>query len=137
MIDAKSLPSLDVDTTPNVASIAKNGLPINLPWFPKVIPLGTTLHSRALRTTDPWGRTSPFDSHSLRHAQLLFDISRGSEGSYVSATTTTSGQTLDHLSLSLGLEVDMLFAGASVVGSYDKETKINSSVRFPVVFFIC
>jgi hypothetical protein len=130
-IDSNLTHFIDLDGPPTVTGVAASGLPINLPWFPKNIPLGTALHSSRLRTANPWGEFSPFDAFSLQNSQIRSDVVHGSSGSFVSSTTTTKGQMLDHMSLSLGVSVDLLFAGASVVGSYDQKVTTNTSVRSP------
>ena len=109
--------------------LAKYNLPMNLPWFPKTVKPGAMVHSDLFATSNPFSSISPFDEDSLRDSRLTCTIDDGAIGSYVSATTLTKGKTLDHLSLGLGVEVECIFARASVAGQYDQDTTKNTDVR--------
>ncbi|KAI0129792.1 hypothetical protein BJ170DRAFT_617617 [Xylariales sp. AK1849] len=117
---------MDVER-PTVLSVASNGLAMNLPWFPQRILIGATIHSSLLTAKNPFSKMSPFDKESLSHSWLRLDIARGSSGSYISTTTTKKSNTADHLSLSLGVSADVLFASASVTGGYENDVQTNTS----------
>jgi hypothetical protein len=112
-----------------VMSIARKGLPMHLPWFPKAIPIRTTIHSSLLNTQNPFSKTSPFDCESLSSARLKVDVAGGSSGSYISTTTTKKANVADHLSLSLGVTADVVLASASVTGGYEQHVQRNTAVR--------
>jgi len=120
--------SIMASQRPDLLNLASNRLPIHLPWFPKVVSLGTTLHSSRFHSDNPFSDVSPFEQRSLRGPRFNLEVRHGAVGSFVSATTVKHSEKGEHMTLSLGISIDCLFAGASVTGQYEKETHNNNKV---------
>lgn len=104
--------------------------PLILPWHPqKTIAPGTLFHSRLCESEEgPWSQQSPFKSDSLAETPFEFVADDGGVGSFRSATSSVSGSSSEHLSVSMGVTVGAPFLSASVTGSYDREVQKNTDV---------
>ncbi|KAH8597448.1 hypothetical protein B0O99DRAFT_592606 [Bisporella sp. PMI_857] len=110
---------------PTVSRQAKSGYPIILPWTAEPLPLGTSFESALSHTINPFLKTNAFDPASLCQARFLY-TKDGGTASYASTSTTSSGTSNDHMSVSLGVTVGCPFLNASVTGSYDKDVLENN-----------
>lgn len=116
---------------------AAGGTPLNLPWSARYIAPGTSFKSALVKAPEgPFLKPSPFDSKSLEEAAYVFE-KNDLQGSFMEATSTSSGFNSEHLSVSLGITVGCSFLNASVSGRYDKSLLQNSDVRLERTTGIC
>lgn len=107
---------------------AAGGTQLDLPWSAQYIAPGTAFKSALIKAPEgPFLKPSPFDSKSLEEAAYVFQ-KNDLQGSFMEATSTSSGFNSEHLSVGLGITVGCSFLNASVSGRYDKSLLQNSDV---------
>ncbi|KAJ9637673.1 hypothetical protein H2199_007163 [Coniosporium tulheliwenetii] len=105
---------------------AAGGTQLDLPWSAQYIAPGTAFKSALIKAPEgPFLKPSPFDSKSLEEAAYVFQ-KNDLQGSFMEATSTSSGFNSEHLSVGLGITVGCSFLNASVSGRYDKSLLQNS-----------
>ncbi|EON69944.1 hypothetical protein W97_09209 [Coniosporium apollinis CBS 100218] len=128
-MDSASLDKIKDLEWPFRASLSKQaagGTQLNLPWSARYIAPGTSFKSALVKAPEgPFLKPSPFDSKSLEEAAYVFE-KNDLQGSFMEATSTSSGFNSEHLSVSLGITVGCSFLNASVSGRYDKSLLQNS-----------
>ena len=115
--------------TPTINDLARQNLPLTIPWHPKqTIKPGMLFRSVDANSNNPWSSLSPFQPESLQATTVRFSRANGDVASYRSQSTTSRVETSEHLSVSLTVTVDALFASASVSGQYEKTVAKNTDV---------
>lgn len=109
-----------------IPRLAKAGMPIALPWLKETVLPGTMFYSARCHSVNPWGIESPFED--LDKMRLVARKEDGTHCTYYSAETRTKVNSLDHMSLSLGVQAGCSFLNANVSGQYDKDVMANSDV---------
>lgn len=116
---------------PSIERAVACGL-ISLPWIPAPISLGRGFYSglagEAKANPFCWS-DSAFGNDALRSTAIVYHPHDDCRGTYVSASTTRSTYSTDHMSLSLGVGIGNEYLGASVTGSYDKSVLDDKAVR--------
>ncbi|KAF5705848.1 hypothetical protein FGLOB1_7745 [Fusarium globosum] len=124
--------TLDPDTfdplVPRVAQQAITRSPIRFPWQPRILPLGMFFRSAATNpdsdTGNPFASKSAFDAESLDITPVVFTAYDGS-GSFRSSEVMSSSASTDHLSVGVGVGVDLVVLEASVSVHYDRDVMEN------------
>lgn len=121
--------TLDADAfdplIPRVAQQAITRSPILLPWQPHVLPLGMFFRSAATANGgNPFALRSAFAADSLGSAPVVFTAYDGSS-SFRSCEVMSSSASTDHLSVGVGVGVDLVFLEASVSVHYDRDVMEN------------
>lgn len=135
--NATRLAPLTVDTLdpdefdpliPRVAQQAITKSPIRLPWQARVLPLGMFFRSAATAKTNgggnPFAPQSAFDPDSLSSAPVVF-TEHDASGRFRSSEVISSSASTDHLSVGVGVGVDLVFLEASVSMHYDRDVMEN------------
>lgn len=112
---------------PSLASLAKAGLHILLPWKGRPQRLGTGFSS-AIKTENenPW-RPCPFvlpQSHDFHYVGEV----EGGVSSFSDAISSTSSSSLEHTTGSLGITVGNAFISGNATAKYDKAVQEMSNV---------
>lgn len=122
---------------PSIQRAAACGL-ISIPWTRQPVSLGLGFDSQI---TDPkadpfqWSNCA-FDNPQLKESKIVYHRFDNCRGTYLSAATTRSTSSIEHLSLSLGVTVGNDLLGASVTGSYDKSVLDNKAVSVYANWFM-
>jgi len=123
--------SLDADAfdplIPRIAQQAITRSPIRLPWQARVLPLGMFFRSEATATANnanPFAPQSAFDPNSLAATPIVFTVHDGCS-SFRSSEVLSSSASADHLSVGVGVGVDLVFLQGSVSVHYDKDVLEN------------
>lgn len=115
--------------TPTINDLARQNLPLTIPWHPKqTIKPGMLFRSFDANSDNPWSTISPFHPESLMATIVRYSRANGDVASYKSQSTTSRVETSEHLSVSLTVTIDALFASASVGGQYEKTVAKNTDV---------
>ncbi|EXJ61988.1 hypothetical protein A1O7_02420 [Cladophialophora yegresii CBS 114405] len=122
--------------TPAILSVARASAQgyILLPRLEQVIMPGAGFSTKLASSTssNPFITSpGPFDLDMLQSSKLTYRCADSCNGTYVSASTTSSSHSSDHLSMTLGIGLGNAVLSASVTGSYDKavlEDKSSSKI---------
>ncbi|KAH0494693.1 hypothetical protein TgHK011_008284 [Trichoderma gracile] len=110
---------------PRVAQQAITRSPVRLPWQARVLPLGMFFRSAATANGEnPFAMQSAFDTDSLISAPIEFTADDAS-GSFRSSEVMSSSASTEHLSIGVGVGVDLPFLEASVSVQFDKDVMEN------------
>ncbi|KAF7541256.1 hypothetical protein G7054_g718 [Neopestalotiopsis clavispora] len=108
---------------PGIASLsqlAANNSHIIIPWTKTAIQLGAGFKSWEAKDGDPFAVRAAFDPKSLQRAVMQYTDDDGFRGSSHRASSTSSMEKAEHLSVSAGISVDCGFLGASATCNFDK-----------------
>lgn len=119
-------------TRPSITLLAKQKLPLNLPWGTVPVVIGTPFFSSRAENEAPFTGRSPFDTHSLSKTPLKFEATDGGRASFTSTSSRSAGHSTEHLSASLGISVGCKFLSAGVTGSYDEDVAENVDVSHSI-----
>ena len=113
-----------------ISQLAKQGLPIILPWGKRPIRLGTCYKSSLQSTQEgPFLEESPFMLSDLYTMPKTLQREGGTDSRYKSVNTSRVVETGDHLSLGFGVGVGLPFlASVSVKGQFDQHVHENRDV---------
>ncbi|KAG9960506.1 hypothetical protein KCU61_g6435, partial [Aureobasidium melanogenum] len=115
----------DIDEN-EVERLARQHMPIILPWHQEKIRLGACYQSRLQSHGNPWVQDTPFVLADLYLIPKILYSEQGTVATYKSVSTKRQCETGDHLSLGFGVGVGLPFlASASVKGTYDKNVQEN------------
>lgn len=119
----------DNPTRPSLVSVAAAGHPFAVPWSHKEVALLAGFESgRILQQEGPWVLGSPFvQGRTDTQAVVQFDADGGTI-SYRDALSSRAESSTEHLSVELGVTVEIPFASANVTGKYDKTVTENEHV---------
>jgi len=118
----------DVDEN-EIERLARQHMPIVLPWHQEKVRLGTCYQSRLQSCDSPWVQDTPFVLADLYMIPKILDSEHGTVATYKSVSTRRQCETGDHLSLGFGVGVGLPFlASVSVKGTYDKNLQENNDV---------
>lgn len=114
-----------------ISRLAKQGLPIILPWGKQKVRLGTCYKSSLQCTTrGPFLEENPFILSDLYTMPKTLQREGGTDSTFKSVHTSRTVETSDHLSLGLGVGVGLPFlASLSVKGQFDQHVHENKDVR--------
>ena len=85
--------------------LARQGLPLLLPWHRKPVRLGSGYHSDRQLTMTPWADETPFVLADLMMQAKVFRPEQGTTSSFTSRKTSRSAETNDHLTLGFGVGI--------------------------------
>jgi hypothetical protein len=120
----------DVDEN-EIERLARQHMPIILPWHQEKVHLGTCYQSRLQSFGSPWVQDTPFALADLYMIPKILDSEHGTVATYKSVSTRRQCETGDHLSLGFGVGVGLPFlASVSVKGTYDKNLQENNDVSW-------
>ena len=111
--------------------LARQGMPLLLPWHHESVRLGTGYHSNRQLTENPWASETPFVLAQLMMQAKIFRPEQGSTSSFTSKQTSSSAEVNDHLTLGFGLSLapPIPVVKLSVMGKFDQQVQDNSDVR--------
>ncbi|KAF2741958.1 hypothetical protein M011DRAFT_453964 [Sporormia fimetaria CBS 119925] len=108
--------------------LARNRMPLILPWHRQPIRIGTGYHSSRQLTADPWATETPFNLAELMLQAKIFRPEQGTTSSFSSKTTSRKAETNDHLTLGFGVGIapPIPVVAVSVFGQFDQAVISNS-----------
>lgn len=108
---------------------AKNAVEMVVPWGNESVSPGAGFESKSMLAGSPWKtKQSPFKSFEATDNYMIYEQRGDGRANYRSADSFSHGTSTVHYSGSLGATVGVIFASASVTGSFDRSIQENKDV---------